>query len=314
MSWQARRWQPHVLFGGLGADTQRYNPPLNSIKVKAPRPGTFYRPRLGIHPATVARVAYKDQNIMSTPAGLKLMNDSSWNRHIRYATNGYENYSHINEGMQYNPKYNPNNPLSVYGSGNAYPVVWIPPADGREPEAFFGWVPPMTQPGTGPAGPGGPGGPEGHPGDTGPPGPLGPAGPVGPAGQMGPPGQTGPAGQIGPRGPAGAGAGDPITGPTGPMGPAGPSGAIGPGGAMGPQGPSGAPGSGGGVIDQSMIDASIARYMTANPQAAGQPGPRGPMGPAGPRGKAGSGGVGDGKGVGSLAVLGVISGVTSIFS
>ena len=174
MTWQARRWQPRILHGGLLGATARYSPALDQVKTKAPRPGTFYRARKGIYPATVAKVAYKDQGVMGTPSGLKLMNDSTWNRHIRYAASGYSAYSNIPEGMQFDPKYNVNDPLSVYGSGHAYPVVWVPPADGREPEEYFGWIAPPTDPGE-PATPDAPGpmGPQGPPGQIGPPGPRG---------------------------------------------------------------------------------------------------------------------------------------------
>lgn len=327
-AWQARRWTP--MLTGLGA-VQRYSPTVEQILTKAPRPGTFYRARPGVYPATVARVAYQNQNVMSTAAGLKLMNDSSWNHHIRYASSGYQNYSNIAEGMQFDPKYDPNDPLSSYNSGNAYPVVWIPPANGQDPEQFFNW-----SPGMGPAGPpGSPGSPgqPGAPGESGTSGPPGPIGPPGPAGQMGPMGPQGepgpagagagdsvpgpmgppgPAGQMGPMGPAGSGAGDPVPGPMGPQGEPGQIGPQGEPGQIGPMGPAGSGGEGG-VMDPALIDAAVLAYFQSHPP---QPGPAGPMGPAGKTGAKGASGSGDGGGssdMGGLVGLGVISGLVSWF-
>lgn len=240
----------HGLDGGIGAGG-RYIPDQSEILSRAPRPGTFYIARKGIYPWHVAKVAYKDNGTIGTYAGLRLMNASSWNGYIRKSKKGYENYPDIPQGIQFYPKYNKQKPREPYGSGNDYPVVWVPPEDGREPEQVFDGDKPVV------VGPPGPRGPAGPPGKAGPPGPIGPRGSTG---QRGPAGPQGPRGQ---RGPPGSGAGESIPGPRGPTGPPGQRGPAGPRGQRGP------PGSGAGE--------SI-------------PGPRGPAGPrgsAGPPGQAG---------------------------
>jgi len=61
---------------------------------------------------------------------------SPWNQsHIQYSDNGYENYNI--EGPQYSKRYSIE-PLAQPGSGNEYPVLWIPDPDNPlDPGAIF---------------------------------------------------------------------------------------------------------------------------------------------------------------------------------
>jgi len=187
------------------------------------------------------------------------------------------------------------NQLHKVGSPKAYPVLWIPPAEGVEPNLGPGESAPVSPPaddqGNGKLIPG-------PPGPAGPPGPVGPIGPEGPAGPVGPAGPAGPLGPAGPAGPAGAidskaiekainsyfqknpveggiqgpeGAPGPA-GPAGPVGPAGPEGPAGPAGPAGPQGPQGIPGPPGDMpIDKmtEMIRGIVIEYLKQNPPQAG---------------------------------------------
>lgn len=233
-----------------------------------PTAGRWYQVKQGDNPWKISKAAYGGDNVKH---GLYLMNDSMWNSYIVKGPTGWEAYRI--DGLQLNPKYNSATPRSPKGSGTDYPLLWIPPIEGGEPEDVF-----PIQPITGPIGPPGPAGPPGAIGPRGPAGPAGPvgppgagagqavpgpAGPRGPSGAIGPPGPvgpTGPRGPAGPAGPPGAGAGQAVPGPAGPVGPRGPAGAIGPAGPRGLIGPAGPPGS---------------------------IGPAGPPGPAGPAGQGG---------------------------
>ena len=216
----------------------RYIPTQEQIK-ETPTQGFWYRTTKDHTIFWAAKQAYGGDNVK---AGLLWMNKSSWNDHIRRKTKGWESYKV--EGLQSTNEYSPTQPHAPWGSGKAYPVIWIPPLNGPlEPEEIYGTKPeeptisvptpiqtPIeTLPGQGPAGPMGPMGP------AGPAGPMGPMGPAGPAGPMGPPGEASDAAiksaiqswidqnkssLIGPMGPMG---------PAGPMGPPGPSGTGGTG-------------------------------------------------------------------------------------
>lgn len=191
--------------------------PPPSLILANPRPGAWYRIKKGETWWGVSKRAYGKANVK---AGLYAMNDATWNNHIRKGTKGWEAYKR--KGLQSTPDYSATNPRAPHGSGNAYPVAWIPPLSGEEPEQVY------PQPGQGPAGPPGQRGAVGPRGERGPIGPPGPRGAMGPPGEAsaeairraiieqiaknpelyrGKPGAMGPPGPIGPRGPGGAGGG-----------------------------------------------------------------------------------------------------------
>jgi len=256
---------PAAYFMGFGSmdDEGRYLPTPDEI-VSYPAPGKFYRFGTYKENETYFGIAKRAYGAANAKKGLLTMNASTWNDHINRKTKGWEAYKV--KGLQSTPDYDStNNPRAKVLSGHEYPVVWIPPLTGEEPEESGYSDEPAPTPAptpipspktpvpgppgpTGPQGPTGPTGPGGPPGDT---GPMGPAGPPGPTGPQGPKGNTGPAG---PPGPAGSGAGTPVPGPPGPAGQIGPIGPIGP---MGPQGPAGPPGpagtSGGGGGDNKKL-------------------------------------------------------------
>jgi hypothetical protein len=126
-----------------GIISGRYVPSASQILTAAPRPGTFYRPRLGIFPIKVAEVAYGSAG---RKAGVLSMNASSWNDHVRRGPKGWEAYGV--SGLQFDPKYG-SHPCSTYNTGKLYPVVWVPPLTGEEPEVWFSKpspVPPTPPP------------------------------------------------------------------------------------------------------------------------------------------------------------------------
>jgi hypothetical protein len=122
----------YAFAGSIDATSGRYVPDASEILTAAPKPGSFYVPRSGIYPAKVADVAY---GAADRKRGLLAMNASTWNDHVRRAAAGWEPYKV--KGLQFEAKYKATDPRSTYGSGNAFPVIWVPPLDGREPEAFF---------------------------------------------------------------------------------------------------------------------------------------------------------------------------------
>ena len=215
----------------FGADEGRYIPNASQV-LTVPKAGNWYQIKKGDTYWQVSKVAYGKPAVKT---GLFLMNDSTWNGYIEKKTNGWESYKV--KGLQATPHYNSNAPRSPYGSGNDYPIVWIPPMSGEEPEDIY--TAPITT--ITPSVPGiGPPGPPGKQGLIGPPGPPGQAtkaaimeavkrwaeehpdevkGPPGPPGQsiVGPPGKQG---LIGPPGPPGQS----IVGPPGPPGPPGSAG------------------------------------------------------------------------------------------
>lgn len=247
-----RKGLPRIFFMGLGAADEegRYLPTPDQI-VATPTPGLWYQIKKGETWWGVAKKAYGKTDLKK---GLLLMNASTWNDHISRKKKGWEAYKV--KGLQATPDYDSTaNPRAKVLSGHEYPVAWIPPLNGDEPEDM-GFAPspgvptPIPTPGESIPGPPGPAGPIGP---TGPAGPAGSVGPPGPSGPMGPPGPTGP---TGPQGPPGAGAGQAVPGPPGPagppgesiVGPAGPPGPQGPPGPAGPIGPSGVGGGSGGKM------------------------------------------------------------------
>ena len=178
---------------GFGAD--RYIPTPSQI-VAVPTQGLWYRIKTGESYWGTSKKAYGQANVRK---GLFLMNDSTWNEHIRKGSAGWTSYDII--GLQATPHYSVENPHAPYGSGNAYPTVWIPPlATGAEPEELFDNQPP---PGTGPQGIPGEQGIPGIPGSQGIPGQPGIPGSQGIPGQDGMPGSQGIPGQDGDMGPPG---------------------------------------------------------------------------------------------------------------
>ncbi|MBN2256877.1 MAG: hypothetical protein JW704_03515 [Anaerolineaceae bacterium] len=262
-------------FGAVDAEG-RYIPKESEIK-PYPKPGFWYRFGTYKKDETWYGIAKRAYGGTDVKKGLMLINNATWNNHIDKKTKGWESYKV--KGLQSTPDYDSfNNPRAKVLSGHDYPVAWIPPITGEEPEES-GYSPaptpdPSPPPGKmGPPGPQGPIGPQGPPGPAGPKGPPGPAGAgsgksiPGPAGPPGPQGPAGPAGPMGPPGPAGSGNGQAIPGPKGDMGPPGPQGLPGPVGPMGPQGPAGAvgpqgpPGSGGGSGKTADIGLFLALMM-----------------------------------------------------
>jgi len=275
--------------GGFGAvDAEgRYLPKQSEI-VAYPKPGTFYRFGTYKEDETYFGIAKRAYGADAAKKGLLTMNASTWNDHINRKTKGWESYKV--KGLQSTPDYDStNNPRAKVLSGHEYPVVWIPPLTGEEPEDA-GYSDPITVPTPIPTptptpgepipGPPGPQGPQGIPGPPGPTGPAGAKGGFGPQGPQGIPGPPGPQGPQGPAGPAGSGAGASIPGPPGPIGPMGPSGAIGPAGPPGSIGPM------------------------------GPAGPQGPAGPPGPAGAASAGG-GDNKKLWAIPLVAMLAGLKS---
>ena len=219
-------------FFGFGADPEKRMIPNQSQIVPVPTKGAWYHLKKGDTYWGISKAAYGKEDVKR---GLLLMNNSTWNNHIEKKNTGWEAYKI--PGLQATPHYSITNPHAPKGSGSDYPVVWIPPLDGREPEQIYDFEIP------------GPQGEQGEQGIPGPPGPPGPEGPIGPKGDKGPRGALGPKGDAGPPGPRGpkgdTGEGVGIPGPPGPPGPEGPIGPRGPRGDIGPMGPAGQGGDGG---------------------------------------------------------------------
>lgn len=274
----------------LGQDDSRYIPTKSQI-LTTPKAGNWYQIKKGDNYWTISRDSYGKTNVKK---GLFLMNDSTWNDQIQKKKTGWESYNV--KGLQATPHYN--GPRTAYGSGHLYPVVWIPPLTGEEPEDIYTTpISPTPKPGS----PNQPG--QGPPGPVGPMGPMGPTGPVGPTGKqgipgpigpMGPPGAMGPAGPQGPQGMPGqatkaaiieavkkwaAENPDKVKGPAGPIGPPGSmgpagmpgkTGPIGPVGPPGPMGPIGPPGEAMGPTHDQIVEA-VRGWAAANPEMLPQP-------------------------------------------
>lgn len=206
-------------FGATDAEG-RYLPKPSEI-VAYPKPGSFYKFGTYKEDETyygIVKRAYGADNIKKN---LLMVNASTWNDHINRKKKGWEAYGV--KGLQSTPDYDStNNPRAKVLTGHEYPVVWLPPVTGEEPEEVgFKDDPivttptPIPTPGEPIPGPPGPQGPQGVPGPPGPTGPKGAKGATGPQGIPGPPGPEGPQG---------------IPGIPGPVGPPGPAGAAGAGG------------------------------------------------------------------------------------
>jgi hypothetical protein len=294
--------RPRVWVGIMGNVAYLFGAaPIIPVSV-SPTVGYYYQVVKGDTPWAISKKAYQDQGLATVKAGLMLMNDNPANSHIQKAKTGWESYNV--KGLQFNPKYAPGDADATAGSGKAYPLVWIPPLDGRTPGQMGGG-------GTGPQGP------AGQAGKVGPAGPMGPAGPVGPIGPMGPAGPVGPmpddakikalisdfmdenpiSGKVSASDLAKAVSdyikANPVA--QGPMGPAGPVGPMGPAGPM----PSDAKLSSlisdfmdkhptSGQVSASDLSKAVSDYLATHPVAQGARGPAGPQGPPGPMGPAGS--------------------------
>ena len=127
---------------GVGLDdtdsTGRYLPSPDQV-LTVPTAGTFYQVKKGDLPIRVAAKAYGDKD---KKAGLYLFNASTWNDKIRKASTGWESYKI--KGLQFQPAYK--GPRSVYLSGNNFPVSWLPPPGGGEPEDIYAPKPPPVKP------------------------------------------------------------------------------------------------------------------------------------------------------------------------
>jgi hypothetical protein len=197
-----RRPRSNFALGSLG-----YSDPAAGQISTTPTPATWYRLKTKESYWGVSKRAH---GLPDVRAGLFLMNDSPWNSYIDKGKAGWTSYKR--KGLQSTPDYSQTQFRAPKGSGKGYPLVWIPPLTGEEPEQIYVDVPPdpiVGPPNVGPPGPRGSVGPRGM---VGPPGGIGPVGPTGkgigvpgPRGLVGPPGGIGPLGPIGPRGPAGTG-------------------------------------------------------------------------------------------------------------
>lgn len=272
---------PGVYFMGFGAtDTEgRYLPTASEI-VAYPEPGKFYKFGTYKEDETYYGIAKRAYGADNVKKGLLLMNASTWNDHINRKKKGWEAYNV--KGLQSTPDYDStNNPRAKVLSGHEYPVVWIPPLTGAEPEdSGYGddivtTPTPVPTPTPGPAGPIGPQGPKGDPGPppsssdiqaavnqyfvTNPP-PSGSPGAQGPKGDPGPP----PSSSDVQAAVNQYFVDNPVTG--GGMGPQGPTGPSGP---IGPQGPKGDPGP---PPSSSAIKSAVDDWLTANPPTTTAPG------------------------------------------
>ena len=243
-----------------------------------PKQGAWYRIKKGETYWGISKAAYGKANVK---AGLYLLDDSPWNGFIDQGPKGWEAYKR--DGLQSTPHYSQTQPRGAKGSGTGYPLVWIPPQTGEDPDDLFDDITPGEQGPPGPMGPAGRRGVPGPPGSDGSSGPMGPRGVPGPPGPGGAgegvPGPPGPRGSLGPMGPRG------VPGPPGPGGSGeGVPGPPGPRGALGPMGPAG-------------------EGVPGPPGSGGSIGPMGPAGVPGPPGPAGTGGGGDDKKLWTLPML-----------
>ncbi len=265
--------------GFLGEETRII--PTPAMISPVPIQGKWYQIKRGETWWKVAKLAYGPPPALKP--GLLTMNRSTWNDHIDRRRRGWESYNV--DGLQATPDYSTSSPHATKGSGSDYPIAWIPPISGEEPEIIYPVDPDPIIVGPGDPGPPGPPGPRGASGPIGPRGEVGPFGPMGPSGEpgeatdeaintavqtwmainrdslIGPAGSAGIPGASGPVGPPGEATDeaintavqnwmainrDSLIGPEGDFGPAGPAGPRGDPGEMGPRGPAGTGGGGGG--------------------------------------------------------------------
>lgn len=143
----------------------------NATSVAAvPTAGAWYQTKKGDTPWAISKAAYVNSGLTDVKSGLYLLNDNPSNANIRKAATGWEAYK-IN-GLQLTPHYAPGVMYASYKSGSAYPLLWVPPIDGRTADQMGG------------------SGTKGDKGDTGAPGGQGIPGPKGDKGDTGAPGHT----------------------------------------------------------------------------------------------------------------------------
>ena len=118
------RWLLPSIVSALGAAD--YRPTAADIAAK-PTPGKFYQVQAGDSVWAISKAAYGGPR-----PGIFWINDSLWNSHIRKGAAGWQAYKV--KGLQLTKHYNPAAAPSAYGSGNQYPLLWIPAAAGDEPE------------------------------------------------------------------------------------------------------------------------------------------------------------------------------------
>lgn len=114
--------------------------PTEDQILEVPRFNSFYRaPRTT--DKLISQIANGARNALGLDSTyiwktIRAIAASPWNRsHIEYDIDGYENYNI--EGPQYSRVYAAQ-PLSLPGTGNLYPVLWIPDPDSPlEPDAIF---------------------------------------------------------------------------------------------------------------------------------------------------------------------------------
>jgi len=114
-----------------------FNPQPENINSKA-RAGYFYARPSGTMSVTVARIAQvaaKNTTGITTANMVKAIANSAWNKaNFTYSMTGVQNYTNYGfPGPQYAK------------TGDLFPLLWIPTADGKEPEAVFGGLPGITR-------------------------------------------------------------------------------------------------------------------------------------------------------------------------
>jgi len=112
-----------------GADTEgRYIPTPDELTAR-PTAGEFYHVKRGDTVSAIARSAYGDGG----KVGQLRINNSTWNDHVEKGSAGW---THLKiKGLQLLAKYaGPPAPRAGKGSGKSFPVLWIPPLSGDEPE------------------------------------------------------------------------------------------------------------------------------------------------------------------------------------
>ena len=140
-----------------------YIPTPEMIISRGPSFNSFFRAPNNVSKlvSQIANVARQNEGLDSsyTFKTVQAIAMSPWNHHIQYDMRGYENYGF--EGPQYQKIYSLE-PLAAPGSGNNYPVIWIPDPDAPlEPGQVFepqtiaeqlpgiddmSWTPPEVQP------------------------------------------------------------------------------------------------------------------------------------------------------------------------
>jgi hypothetical protein len=138
-----------------------YIPTTEEIITRGPRFNSFFRAPNNVSKlvSQIANVARQNEGLDSsyTFKTVQAIAMSPWNHHILYDLRGYENYGF--EGPQYTKDYSLE-PLAAPGTGNNYPVIWIPDPDSPlepgqvfEPQAIqqptgfdeITWTPPEIQ-------------------------------------------------------------------------------------------------------------------------------------------------------------------------